>query len=513
MEDPHLPSELVEPALATGAGVARNTALTLAGLAVPLMVAVLLVPILTHNLGPARFGLLGISWATLDYLVLFDVGITRATTQFVASALGNRSRDLPQVVSVSVATILLHGFVGGLLAIGVAPLLAERVFRTPPSMIGEATALFRVVGLSVPVVLLVSSLRGVLEGAQRFDLSTAVKIPSSIAAAAIPAAGAVAGMSLPSIMLLVLVARVATVGALWVLVSRAIPGFTWQWPREWHLLRSLLSFGAWVATSSIVSPLLVYLDRLMLGGIVGMAAVGYYTAPYEGITRLLVVPFSLATALFPAVAGMHAAGRTERLGRIVGSAVRVVFLVVLPVVAIAFVFAPDILRVWLGPTYMASSATALRILSLGVLVNALAHPSYAFVQATNRPDLTAKFHLIELVIHVPLAWMLVHRFGIAGAAMAWTLRVSLDTTLLSIAAWRLRNTGVGVRSAEAWGAAGGALVFVSLLLLSARFAHTSAVATVAVVLVSLGIYSAIAWRSALDSGERAMFRGLLSRFA
>ena len=49
----------------------------------------------------------------------------------------------------------------------------------------------------------------------------------------------------------------------------------------------------------------------------------------------------------------------------------------------------------------------------------------------------AKFHMIELVIHVPFAWYLVGAYGINGAASAWTARVTLDTILMLVAANRI----------------------------------------------------------------------------
>ena len=45
----------------------------------------------------------------------------------------------------------------------------------------------------------------------------------------------------------------------------------------------------------------------------------------------------------------------------------------------------------------------------------------------------AKLGLLELVIHLPVAWVLISRFGVTGAALAWTIRVTLDAALLFLA--------------------------------------------------------------------------------
>jgi O-antigen/teichoic acid export membrane protein len=126
-----------------------------------------------------------------------------------------------------------------------------------------------------------------------------------------------------------------------------------------------------------------------------------------------------------------------RIDRLFASSMRALLVMMSIPAAIALIFAPAILRVWMGPVYAAQGEMALRILSVGVLINAVCHIPYTFLEASGRPDVPAKFHMIELVIHVPLAWYLVGAYGITGAAAAWTARVTLDTTLMLIAANRI----------------------------------------------------------------------------
>jgi O-antigen/teichoic acid export membrane protein len=82
-------------------------------------------------------------------------------------------------------------------------------------------------------------------------------------------------------------------------------------------------------------------------------------------------------------------------------------------------------------------STAIRILAFGVFVNAVAHVPSGVITAMGRPDVVAKFHILELFIHVPAAWFLITHFGIAGAAAAWTFRVTVDAALLFFTALRM----------------------------------------------------------------------------
>src|SRR5206468_2655281 len=214
----------------------------------------------------------------------------------------------------------------------------------------------------------------------------------------------------------------------------ALPHLHWVKSGDWALMRRVLSFGGWVLVSNTVNPLLVYFDRFALGTIVGLAAVGFYTAPYEGVTRMLLIPVSLFGSLLPALTSMEVAREHERFNQLGAASERVLTPVMAIPLALILVFAAVILRVWLGAEYATESATALRLLAVGVFANSLANPLFVMLYAKNRPDLPAKFHLLELAVHIPLTIYLIRMFGITGAAAAWTTRAALDMSLLLWAA-------------------------------------------------------------------------------
>ncbi|HEV7595110.1 MAG TPA: flippase, partial [Gemmatimonadaceae bacterium] len=455
--------------------VAHNTLLNFLGLAVPLALAFFVMPVAARHLGPARFGLLGLAWAITEYLTLFDLGLGRAIVKFVADALHHDSDELSEIVSVSLYAQLAGGIVGGAAFALAAPALVHDVFRLPPETASEAIGVFRVVGLSLPAVLLISAQRGILEGAQRFDLSTSIKMLSSVASLSIPAIGAVRGASLPSILLVVLASRLVICALYAFAIRRALPAIRWVRSRGTKQLRRVLSFGGWVLVSNSITPLLLYFDRFALGSIIGLAAVGFYTAPYEGVTRLLLIPVSLIGSLLPALSSLEAQAERERFGDLTSTSMRALMVVMAAPLAVVFVFAPDLLRVWLGADYADQAATALRILAIGVFTNALAHPLFISLYAKNRPDLPARFHLIELVIHVPLTIWLIRTFGIAGAAAAWTTRVTLDTCLLLWAASRVAGSPA---MTIAGGRVGRTLAAVVVLLIALFAARSLAVVSV-----------------------------------
>lgn len=493
-------TEIPEP---HGRLVARNTILNLTGHAFPLLVGVASIPVIVDRLGTDRFGILSLAWVVLGYFSVFDLGLGRATTKFVAEAL--EKDDLTEIRHmIGTATIIqgVSGVLGSIVLLLVSPLLVNRILRIPTELLTEASGFFYLLALSVPAVLVSTSLRGVLEATQRFDFVNAVRMPLNSSYFILPLVGAFLGWGLTPIVLLIVIAQFGALFAHYWLCLRALPSLRPLLRFSFSKLRRLLGFGGWVSISSIVGPILIYLDRFVIGSIISIAAVAYYAAPYEMITRLLVIPTSIVASLFPAFSRLG----FRRLDRAVHSlliqSTRYLLLIVGPIVMITIALSADFIRVWLGSDFVDRSTVPLQVLSIGVLINSLAHIPYSLLQALGRPDLPAKFHLIELPVHVLLVVILVRTWGLTGAALAWLIRVGLDAALLFWAASRLSSVRYKQFLSGGIIAIGGlfAILGASALALSAVGTTWLRLFGVSMLLI---VASGVLWRYLLHESERA----------
>ena len=464
------------------------------------------IPVIASRLGDTRFGILGLVWGVLGYFSVFDLGLGRATVKFVAELLERGDRDvIEQLVSFSALVQTGLGVLGGLVLAMATPLLVTTVFNVPADVADEAQGAFYLLSLSLPFVLLSDALRGVLEAAQRFDLATLIRVPSTTAMFVLPAVGAYVGMGLPGILLLLLIARVVTCAVTTMAIGAAVPGFRWRWPsREAGLFRPLLSYGGWVAISNFLTANLVYLDRFLLASVAGMAAVAYYTAPYEAVTRLLILPAGMAAVLFPAFSALASAGEPTRGPRLLARATRYLLMLVGAPTVLIILFASDLLAIWVGPVYAAEGAVALQILAVGVFVNSFAHLPYSYLQGMGRPDLTAKFHLAELVPYAVLAWVLVDAFGVTGAALAWTIRVSADATLLVGGVWKVLGVRPSAVVTQIGGRAFGGVLAFGAALTGVRMFVTNTGLLVGLAGLATVLFAGVTWWLVLDQSERSM---------
>jgi O-antigen/teichoic acid export membrane protein len=493
-----------------GALLARNTILNFICSALPLAIGIVSIPYVIHRLGLDRFGVLSLSWIIAGYFNFLNLGLGPATTKFVAELLGSGdSRRLPIVVWTSV---LLSTILGALAAVALSaatPLVIRHVFKVSPTLIGEARLVFLLIAISFPVVFAMGPLRGVLEAAQRFDLTNAVALPVNSANFLIPAVAVGLGFGLPAIVGFLLLSRLLAVLAYLVLGLRLFPSLGRALVFDGKALRALLRFGGWVSVANMVAPAITYLDRFLIGALVSVAAVGYYAAPYEALSRTSVFPGALVGVLFPAFSALGASRRQADIEDFFARSVRYVMLGMgVPAILLVF-FARDILGMWLGSDFVNHSAWAFQLISLAVLLSSVFWVPHVLLQAVGRPDIPTKFVLLELPFYVGLAWLLISRLGITGAALAWTIRVAVHAGLLTWMCGRLRF--VPLRSWLAGGMAStlSMLAGLAVLLAGLSMLRLTLPARAAVVLLMMILFGLAAWRHALQGDEKqSMGRGL-----
>lgn len=412
--------------------LARNTALNLVGGIVPPLMGLLTMPYIIHGLGVERFGMLSLAWAALNYFTAFDVGLGRATLKFTAQALGDgRLEDIPSIVGTTLLWQLGLSSVGAVLLAVSVPLLLTSTIRMPSYLVGETKGMFYVLALSIPVIICSLSLRRVVEAAQRFDLANAVRIPAHTALFWVPAIAVSLDFRLQGIAALLLLSQVAAGIAYAVAAMCAIPVLRGALHFDRRLNGRLLSYGGWVAVSSMVNPIVAFLDRFMVGALLSVAAVAFYAVPFEMLMRVnYIVPSCLGATLFPAFSALGDArhGDVERIYR---RSLKYM-LIMMGLMALVFILlSEDILRLWLGPEFARNSASVFQFLALGFFFAGMAWLPTTYLQSMGRPDLVSKVLIVEVVGFTPVSWLFIHRWGIQGAAFAMVLRYLFELCALA----------------------------------------------------------------------------------
>lgn len=416
--------------------IRRNTAYNLLGSIIPLAVSLVTIPIYLGLIGEARYGVLAIAWLLLGYFGLFDLGLGRATAQRIAALRGGTASERAKTFWTALTLNVGLGVVGGLLIWPIAAYFFGNVFKIEDALRPEIQAAVPWLVLAVPLATLSGVLSGALQGRQRFLELNLISVSGTVLFQLLPLAtamlwGADLGVLLPA----ALFARLLVLAVLFERCRQHIfLGHSATFART--QAGQLLRFGGWVTVTSFVGPMMVILDRFIIGALSGAKAVSYYTVPFQLGERSTIISSALTSALFPRFA---AATRQEE-ERLAHEGLRALVVIMTPLVAAGILLVEPFLAWWITPAFAGQSAPVGQAILLGFWANSFASIPYAQLQARGRPDLVAKCHLGEVLPYFGLLYLGLSNLGLVGAATAFSIRVLVDFGLLANLAGILRQS-------------------------------------------------------------------------
>ncbi len=410
--------------------LAKNMLFNIFGQAFPVLVAIFSIPILINALGAGGFGVLTLAWMITGYFGMLDLGVSRSLCLMLSEKLGRDDiEDIPDVIWTALVLTTFMGLFGALFLSFTASTIANDFFQIPLNLIDEAEKSFYILALSIPIIITSSALSGILQAYQRFDLINIVRGPIG----SLTFLGPV--LVLPfSEKLSYIVAALVMVKLLESIINFAfcisvVPKLLKNIRVRFLYMEKMLRFGGWMTVSNIIGPLIFYLDRFLIGTIISVTAVAYYTAPFEVVNRMMVIPGAIVGVLFPALAAMIGAN-PDKAKSLFFNGVKYTFIVIFPLTLIFVTFAQEGLTIWLGDEFSIKGAIVLKWLIIGGLMCSFSYFPFAVIHAAGRPDLTAKVHFIEILMYLAIASILINRLGIEGAAIAWAIRATLDSLIL-----------------------------------------------------------------------------------
>lgn len=412
--------------------IKKNTIWNLAGAGVPLIFAAFCIPFVIKQIGVERFGVLTIIWVLIGYFSLFDFGLGRALTQRISSALArNEQSAVPDIVFNGVLFTLLTGLVGGGLLALLADPLAYQWLNISVPLQKDAYSAFLWSTFGILLTTISNGFRGVLEAYEDFRNVNILKIALGIANFVTPALSVIFFGNDVSTMVVILVFFRLLVTFLYYLQVDKNVRVAWRQRKfSLHTIKDMLSFGAWMTVSNVISPIMVNFDRFFISNIMGGAIVAFYTVPFEIIVRILILPTALTTTLFPRFSATLETDKSTAK-KIYFRSFKITALILGTFCLIGIFITKIGLNIWLGEDFVEKSTMVCWILIIGVFFNGVAMVPYSLIQANGNAKKTAQLHCAELFLYIPLLIFMTHEFSIVGSAIAWSIRVFVDFCLLS----------------------------------------------------------------------------------
>ncbi|MEW6023512.1 MAG: oligosaccharide flippase family protein [Pseudomonadota bacterium] len=405
----------------------RNAWSNLLGAGIPALAALATVPLVIAGLGEANYGVYALVTAIVGYFAVIDINVTAGSVKYIAA---QHARAEPERIAETLcfgsAVYALIGAVGGLgLFFGAGQLVTE-VFTVPPHLGAEAIASLQLAGLGFFLGQLQSYLHSVPQALMRFDVSGRLEMVFGALVPLLTVAVLMLGYGLFALIALRVAASAIHCLLLWRGIQGLLPGLRWRWPG--HALRSgILGFSAYSFLSRFAALSYAHADKLIIGALVGVTGLAYFTVAATLANRVLGLTFRLSGVFFPAASMLAAGGELARLDHAYLKATRYVVYLNAAMLVLLAVFAEPLLRYWMNPDFAASGATVLAVMALAQFVDSLTSLPSLVNDGMGHPRVSGLFAVTRALAGLVVVYLGVAGWGILGAAWGHLLASLLFT--------------------------------------------------------------------------------------
>ena len=404
-------TDTAQPDLGTTA--ARAVVWNYASFASGKVLVLVTMAILARLLTPADFGMVGFATLVIAHLsVLQNLGLGPAVIQ--------RRGDIEEAAQTVFVINLVLGAFFTVVTILAAPLVAA--FFDEPLV----PPLLRVLAFSFILESLGSMHEILLQRNLAFRRKLIPDLGRAIAHGGVAITTAVTGLGVWALVWGQLAGIIVYVVLTWMVIPWRP---TYRFHR--HLIRPLTRFGVPLVLTDIEYAIWSNLDYVIVGRLLGDAALGMYTIAYR-LPELLVqsVWRVLANAIFPVFSRIQ--DDMEALRRGFLATIRYTQIAIVPLCIGMFITAEPAVEFIFGDQWGAV-VPVLRVMAVFTLVGSIGVNVGDVYKAMGRPDILAKLSVMELGILFP-ALLYGSRFGIVGVAWAHAAVATVDTIIRLIVA-------------------------------------------------------------------------------
>ena len=388
-------------------------------------------PFILSRLGNEAFGLYLVALSVAGFAGLLDLGLGTASIKFVSEyrARGD-SKTLSDVVNTLLLTRLPQALAVACLGYLSAPFICRRILVVSPKMQPEAVFVVRMSVVTLAAGLIGGSLAALPRALHRFDVASRVGTLHGLLLTACTVGVLALGYGLREIVLLELLLGVLSLTLSAVVARRDAARVA---------SRAALRPPVTGTAAALRQPD----DPERPGGLRLPACQSHPDRPRAWDRHGTVLCDSVeslvashATDEF-ADGGHHARGEclsadkaASHLRALYERSLGLTAIVATTILVPVSVGAPDLLALWLGPTFGERGGSVLRILALGAVVQSLSAAPYFLLTGIGQPVAANAPPLVAAILNIVFAAVLLPAYGLNGVALAILIGIAAKTLML-----------------------------------------------------------------------------------
>jgi O-antigen/teichoic acid export membrane protein len=361
-------------------------------------------PIYLHYLGYEKLGVWMVLATVLTFVQMCNLGMGPAVTKLVAEEYG---RGNTEGIQSYVTTALWTLAVTGCIALVVLILLAKPIiglFKLGPENVALAEHFLPYMGILTVYAFLIQILTATLSGLGRMDQANYRDSACRAISLGVTVVLLIFGYGIVSLLIGsaidYLLIHITSILLIWKIVRLQVLQLNWDMKR----FKKLISFGGAVLGGSIISMLFSPFNKLMLSRYAGVATVPIYEIAFTGSMQVRALFEAALRALMPEISRIGANMTVQaknRISQLNRRAMKLILIFGVPVYIVIVIFAPVLLKLWLGERFVETLPGAFRIMLIGTsFVSLVGVPAYYTVMGLGKVRYLVTVSLIGAIINL-----------------------------------------------------------------------------------------------------------------
>ncbi|MDX8412791.1 MAG: oligosaccharide flippase family protein [Mariprofundales bacterium] len=410
--------------------ILTNTVYNAAGRVWLIVINLFLTPLILSYLGDQRFALWALFWSLQSWVTFSDLGIGVSVVKEVARLMVDDDHD---GVNSTVCTGLTFNAIVITIIAGTAWLAADLLvhyMHVGNGLFADAVAIAHIGPLVFVVLALITIFDCLLRGLQQYDKINMVAIVVSVVNAAGVWIALRYGYGIEGLLVAVVVVYTTQLLLLMLVAKRVFPQLSihWRYVRVKKLWQ-MLPFGLHLQAGRLAELASYQADKFILVLLTPLYFVTTYDLASKVATLIRQLPYLLTSAIFPAIAQLHADQDYHRLWLAYERGSKYLWMVSTPLFFGLCITAHLIILLWLG--HVSSEVhDAVLLLGLGYwsIVNVSMATSIGTGMGWSKPVMYSS--LLQAVANIALSWLLASRLGYVGVLYATTITLAATSMLL-----------------------------------------------------------------------------------
>jgi O-antigen/teichoic acid export membrane protein len=394
----------------------KGSTLRVADMGLGVIVGFLMMPFVIGTLGDRWYGVWVLASSLTSYYGLLGLGLSTAVSRLSARAASKH--DVEELSRIASTSLVIYSAIGATVAIigCVAATFVGHVLESE-----EERSALRIVILLVSAEFSLSmparAFGGLLSGALRYDLLTAVTMARRIVGASLKVAALMNGWGIVGLAVVTLVVGTGSYLATAILAVREYPQVKISVSKaKKATAKGLIGYGLYAFISQVADLLRFRIDAFVVAGFVGVSSVTIYAIAARLVSYFLEFMVRVLGVLTPLFSRYEGRNDFERLRDVFLTATKVSVVLTVYAVGCAILFGNAFVERWMGPEYR-DAAILLAILIVAIGTDVMQKPTTSVLYGISKHRVYAALNVCEGVSNLFLSLFLVQEYGVIGVAI------------------------------------------------------------------------------------------------